>query len=113
MYKRQVLDGAVGVFCAKGGVEPQSENVWRQADTYNVPRMACLLYTSYTGKEIVPEFSLKATIGSTDYILPARSYTIAKKADADNTCLLYTSLPRFFWKDVKEPWKDVDKIDKV
>ena len=36
----RVLDGAVGVFCAKGGVEPQSENVWRQADTYNVPRMA-------------------------------------------------------------------------
>ena len=36
----RLLDGAVGVFCAKGGVEPQSENVWRQADTYNVPRMA-------------------------------------------------------------------------
>ena len=36
----RVLDGAVGVFCAKGGVEPQSENVWRQADAYNVPRMA-------------------------------------------------------------------------
>jgi len=36
----RVLDGAIGVFCAKGGVEPQSENVWRQADTYNVPRMA-------------------------------------------------------------------------
>ena len=38
----RVLDGAVGVFCAKGGVEPQSENVWRQADTYNVPRMALI-----------------------------------------------------------------------
>ncbi len=36
----RVLDGAVGVFDAKGGVEPQSENVWRQADKYNVPRMA-------------------------------------------------------------------------
>ena len=36
----RVLDGAIGVFCAKGGVEPQSENVWRQADKYNVPRMA-------------------------------------------------------------------------
>ena len=36
----RVLDGSVGVFDAKGGVEPQSENVWRQADTYNVPRMA-------------------------------------------------------------------------
>ncbi|EFE28103.1 translation elongation factor G [Filifactor alocis ATCC 35896] len=36
----RVLDGAVAVFCAKGGVEPQSENVWRQADTYKVPRIA-------------------------------------------------------------------------
>ncbi len=36
----RVLDGSVGVFCAKGGVEPQSETVWRQADNYNVPRMA-------------------------------------------------------------------------
>ncbi len=36
----RVLDSAVGVFCAKGGVEPQSETVWRQADKYRVPRMA-------------------------------------------------------------------------
>ena len=36
----RVLDSAVGVFCAKGGVEPQSETVWRQADKYKVPRMA-------------------------------------------------------------------------
>ncbi|NLJ98085.1 MAG: elongation factor G [Tissierellia bacterium] len=36
----RILDGAVAVFCAKGGVEPQSETVWRQADKYKVPRMA-------------------------------------------------------------------------
>ncbi len=36
----RVLDGSVAVFCAKGGVEPQSETVWRQADKYHVPRMA-------------------------------------------------------------------------
>lgn len=36
----RVLDGTVATFCAKGGVEPQSETVWRQADTYKVPRIA-------------------------------------------------------------------------
>ena len=36
----RVLDGAVAVFCAKGGVEPQSETVWRQANKYDVPRLA-------------------------------------------------------------------------
>ncbi len=36
----RILDGAIGVFCAKGGVEPQSETVWRQAERYGVPRIA-------------------------------------------------------------------------
>jgi elongation factor G len=36
----RVLDGMVAIFCAKGGVEPQSETVWRQADRYHVPRLA-------------------------------------------------------------------------
>ena len=36
----RVLDGSLTLFCAKGGVEPQSETVWRQADKYRVPRMA-------------------------------------------------------------------------
>jgi len=35
----RILDGAVATFCAVGGVEPQSETVWRQADKYNVPRI--------------------------------------------------------------------------
>lgn len=45
----RVLDGAVGVFCAKGGVEPQSENVWRQANNYNVPRIAYVNKMDITG----------------------------------------------------------------
>ena len=47
----RVLDGAVGVFCAKSGVEPQSENVWRQADTYKVPRMAFINKMDMTGAD--------------------------------------------------------------
>ncbi|MBR4941677.1 MAG: elongation factor G [Clostridia bacterium] len=45
----RVLDGAVTVFCAKGGVEPQSETVWRQADKYHVPRMAYVNKMDITG----------------------------------------------------------------
>lgn len=47
----RVLDGAVAVFCAKGGVEPQSETVWRQADKYSVPRMAYVNKMDITGAD--------------------------------------------------------------
>ena len=45
----RVLDGSVTVFCAKGGVEPQSETVWKQADRYKVPRMAYINKMDITG----------------------------------------------------------------
>ena len=45
----RVLDGAVSVFCAKGGVEPQSETVWKQAETYGVPRIAYVNKMDITG----------------------------------------------------------------
>ncbi len=47
----RVLDGGVTVFCAKGGVEPQSETVWRQADKYNVPRIAYVNKMDITGAD--------------------------------------------------------------
>ena len=47
----RVLDGAVAVFCGVGGVEPQSETVWRQADTYHVPRLAFINKMDRTGAD--------------------------------------------------------------
>lgn len=47
----RVLDGAVTVFCAKSGVEPQTETVWRQADTYRVPRLAYVNKMDITGAD--------------------------------------------------------------
>lgn len=47
----RVLDGAVAVFCAKGGVEPQSETVWRQAEKYRVPRMVYVNKMDITGAD--------------------------------------------------------------
>ncbi len=47
----RVLDGAVAVFCAVGGVEPQSETVWRQADKYGVPRIAFVNKMDRTGAD--------------------------------------------------------------
>ncbi len=49
----RVLDGAVAVFCAVGGVEPQSETVWRQADTYRVPRIAYINKMDRTGADFM------------------------------------------------------------
>lgn len=49
----RVLDGSVAVFCAKGGVEPQSETVWRQADKYKVPRMAFVNKMDITGADFL------------------------------------------------------------
>src|SRR5690554_4988066 len=46
----RVLDGAIAVFCGVGGVEPQSETVWRQADRYAVPRMASVNRMDRTGR---------------------------------------------------------------
>ena len=61
----KVLDGSVAVFCAKGGVEPQSETVWRQADKYNVPRMAYINKMDINGADFYNVLSMmKARLGA-------------------------------------------------
>ncbi|MDR0426508.1 MAG: elongation factor G [Clostridiales bacterium] len=57
----KVLDGAVSVFCAKGGVEPQSETVWRQADKYRVPRMAYVNKMDINGANFFNVMSMMRT----------------------------------------------------
>ncbi|SHL47122.1 elongation factor G [Anaerocolumna jejuensis DSM 15929] len=60
----RVLDSAVGVFCAKGGVEPQSETVWRQADKYHVPRMAFVNKMDISGADFYNVISMiKSRLG--------------------------------------------------
>jgi elongation factor G len=54
----RVLDGSVTVFCAKGGVEPQSETVWRQADKYHVPRMAYINKMDIVGADFLNVVSM-------------------------------------------------------
>ena len=54
----RVLDGSVAVFCAKGGVEPQSETVWRQADKYKVPRLAYVNKMDITGADFLNVISM-------------------------------------------------------
>ena len=51
----RVLDGAVAAYCAVGGVEPQSETVWRQADKYNVPRIGYVHEMYHTGGDMLEE----------------------------------------------------------
>jgi len=66
----RVLDGAIGVFCAVGGVEPQSETVWRQADRYSVPRMAFVNKMDRTGANFFDAVnSIKEKLGANPVIL--------------------------------------------
>ncbi|MEE4364448.1 MAG: elongation factor G [Desulfotignum sp.] len=66
----RVLDGAIGVFCAVGGVEPQSETVWRQADRYRVPRMAFINKMDRTGADFFAAVaSIKEKLAANPVIL--------------------------------------------
>ena len=69
----RVLDGAVGVFCAVGGVQPQSETVWRQADKYNVPRVAFINKMDRMGanfQRVIEEMREKLRVNAVPVALP-------------------------------------------
>jgi len=72
----RVLDGAVGVFCAVGGVEPQTETVWRQADTYKVPRIAFINKMDRLGANffsVIDEMEKKLKANPVPLFLPVGS----------------------------------------
>lgn len=72
----RVLDGAVGVFCAVGGVEPQTETVWRQADTYSVPRIAFVNKMDRLGANfdrVIEEMKKKLKANAVPLFLPVGS----------------------------------------
>ena len=90
----RVLDGAVGVFCAKGGVEPQSENVWRQADTYNVPRMAFINKMDILGADFYNAVDqIRTRLGRTRSVFSFRSEkkTNSRESSTCSRCRLIST----------------------
>ena len=84
----RVLDGSVTVMCAKGGVEPQSETVWRQADHYHVPRMIYVNKMDITGADFYHVLDMvhdRLKCNAVPIQLPIG------KEDTFKGCLLYTS----------------------
>jgi elongation factor G len=66
----RVLDGAIGVFCAVGGVEPQSETVWHQADRYRVPKIAFINKMDRIGADFFGSVDMiRSRLGATPLIL--------------------------------------------
>jgi len=95
----RVLDGAVAVFCAVGGVEPQSETVWRQADTYTVPRIAFINKMDRTGADFY------AAIADIEKKLGANPVPIAIPIGAENEYKGNIDLLRM----ERIQWNDEDK----
>ncbi len=117
----RVLDGAVGVFCAVGGVEPQSETVWRQADRYGVPRMAYINKMDRIGADfyaVVEELKTKLNANPIVLALPIGVESeyegnidligmreIHWDKDPEGSELRYSEI-RDELKDLAEEWRD-------
>jgi len=95
----RVLDGAVAVFCAKGGVEPQSENVWRQADTYKVPRIAFVNKMDINGANFFNAVAMmKDRLGANAVPI---TLPIGKEADFEGVIDLLTMKAFYFSQEDK------------
>lgn len=110
----RVLDGAVAVFCAVGGVEPQSETVWRQADKYDIPRIAFVNKMDRTGADFfrtvemmeerlgavtipvqLPIGSAEQFTGIVDLIsMKGQVWNVGKDAGSDGTVIQETDIPK-------------------
>ncbi|NEW09666.1 elongation factor G [Paenibacillus sp. SYP-B3998] len=102
----RVLDGAVGVFSAKEGVEPQSETVWRQADKYNVPRIA------YVNKMDIIGADFLAVVDSMRQKLGANAVAIQLPIGAENEFKGIIDLVEqvaYMYKD--DLGKDIEKVE--
>ena len=111
----RVLDGAVAVFCAKGGVEPQSETVWRQANKYHVPRIAYVNKMDITGADFHPVVDMMRTRLGTKAVpiqLP-----IGKEADFRGIVDLVKMKAEVYYddegKDVREEEIPADLLDEA
>ncbi|MCL2363656.1 MAG: elongation factor G [Defluviitaleaceae bacterium] len=102
----RVLDGAVGVFCAKSGVEPQSETVWRQADKYAVPRIAYVNKMDIMGADFLNVVSMiKGRLGAN--AVPVQLPIGAESEFKGNIDLL--EMKAFFYpEDVTKPLEAVE-----
>ena len=90
----RVLDGAVAVFCAVGGVEPQSETVWKQADKYKVPRICFINKMDRAGADffaVVDELKEKLGGGST-ILYEGQRYRLAEVKKKKKSSLSFSGL---------------------
>ena len=102
----RVLDGAVSVFCAKGGVEPQSETVWKQAETYHVPRMAYVNKMDITGADfyrVVDMMKERLGANAVPIQLP-----IGKEADFRGIIDLVRMRAEIYYDDLGQDVRDED-----
>ncbi|MDE5601627.1 MAG: elongation factor G [Clostridia bacterium] len=113
----RVLDGAVAVFCAKGGVEPQSENVWRQADTYKVPRIAFVNKMDINGADFYNAVKMmKERLGANAVPI---TLPIGKESDFEGVIDLFTMKAVYFdqkdkgvtykFEEIPESYKEIAK----